>query len=880
MKLKLFAALSFLFFIILFALSAFSSLNPCFAANVLFKDDFEDPTATNNNWQVVAGASTNWQIEQLNGENYYVNNIPSGEIFTSKMNVITTPNSFDWNNYIIEAKLIATNGVDQLIIFRVNNDYQTFYEVDLRYQGCADCNNIRIAKRGVGVNGGYQLLKELSSIELGYSLIWNTPYNLKIIAKDNNIKVYINNKIIFDYDDNTNPILKGKVGLWGYNGGWAYGAKYYYDNVIVTDLAPNQEKTPIVLIPGHGTSWNLSALTTGIPSGPWKKTPFVNVYDNLKATFLNAGYVENQDYFEFYYDWRKNINKPSSNNDLVYDLKNYLDNTVLTGKPAGTKVNFIGHSMGGLLARAYTQEYGKAKINQITTVGSPHEGAIKAYNAWEGGEIIDKLNWSTVAFQLLLQINKNLFQTNADAIKTIAPSTQDLLPIFDYLKNNNNGTIIAVNSMNQQNSWLKNLKSSLTGDIKTILHTIYGKENNPNEDTVEWLKVELPTWLNNLLGQWPDGKPVDQEYTDQGDLTVLAKSASINDASSHSEVTGDHVGIIESTVGIQTILQSLGLNTITPLTLTVSPAKNPSLVFFLHSPANIKVIAPDGEVGEGVSSPLTRAIYSSNDKLLVIPGALAGDYQIQITGTAPGTYHLEIGQLTTLNDQWQTITRNISSGETHNFLINFNPNIPQPNVLKDETGEIFLILAKQKLEKLSQYSNTNISSAPTRIKIQYSINNIIKRIDKALNYLKNKNYSPAAKEAFYALTDCQQLRIDVNKANKINTLSLSAQIYINNELTDIIFLLSQGWVNLSNKSGSTIAANQVKRQGEATWQAFNLFQKKVPNKQNKILGAAAILANQTYKQGSNYFNQGNFNQAYINFVLGRNFTLEASQLLK
>lgn len=870
MKLKLFSALSSLFFIILFVLFAFSSLNPCFAANVLFKDDFSNPNETINKWQIISG---NWEIQNET----YVNHIMTSGIATATMT-----KSEAWQDHQLELDTLIEKGVDIGIWFRAT-DSANRYGLNLRFGEIGDTPNIKLWRT---VGGNDVLLTQKTPSQMApYKLLHNRWYHIKILIQNTYIKVSVDdkldalNELIIEYTDNNNTLSAGKVGLQGYSGNVGESI-IKFDNVIVTDLTPDQEKTPIVLIPGHGASWNLSALTTGTPSGPWKKTPFVNVYDNLKTTFLNAGYVENQDYFEFYYDWRKNINKPSSNDDLVYDLKNYIDNTVLNGKPAGTKVNLIGHSMGGLLARAYSQEYGKDKINQITTVGSPHEGAIKAYNAWEAGEINDKLNWSTVAFQLLLQINKNLFQTNSDAVKTIAPSTQDLLPIFDYLKNNNNGTIIAVDSLSQQNTWLKNLKSSLTGDIKTILHTIYGKENNPNEDTVEWLKVEPPTWLNNLLGQWPDGKPVGQEYTDQGDLTVLAKSASINDASSHPKITGDHVGIIESTIGIQTILQSLGLNTITPLASTVSPAKNPSLVFFLHSPTNIKVIAPDGEIGEGASSPLTRAIYSSADKLIVIPDALVGDYQVQITGTAPGTYHLEIGQLTNAGDQWQTITRNISSGETHNFLINFNPNTPQPNPLKDETGEIFLILAKQKLEKLSQYSNTNIPSAPTRIKIQYSINNIIKRIDKALNYLKNKNYSPAAKEVFYALTDCQQLRIDVNKANKVNTLSSSVQTYINNELADIIFLLSQGWVNLSNKSGSIMPANQVKRQGEASWQAFNLFQKQVPNKQNKVLGAAAVLANQTYEQGSNYFNQTNFNQAYINFVLSRNFTLEASQLLK
>ena len=59
------------------------------------------------------------------------------------------------------------------------------------------------------------------------------------------------------------------------------------------------------MLPGFGGSWNTQALISGGDEGIWKKTPFVKIYDNLKQTFLNAGYTEGQNYFELYYDWRK-----------------------------------------------------------------------------------------------------------------------------------------------------------------------------------------------------------------------------------------------------------------------------------------------------------------------------------------------------------------------------------------------------------------------------------------------------------------------------------------------------------------------------------------------------------------------------------------------
>jgi triacylglycerol esterase/lipase EstA (alpha/beta hydrolase family) len=42
------------------------------------------------------------------------------------------------------------------------------------------------------------------------------------------------------------------------------------------------------------------------------------------------------------------------------------------------KVVLVGHSMGGLVARAYLQRYGGANVTRLITVGTPHEGSVHA----------------------------------------------------------------------------------------------------------------------------------------------------------------------------------------------------------------------------------------------------------------------------------------------------------------------------------------------------------------------------------------------------------------------------------------------------------------------------------------------------------------------
>ena len=143
---------------------------------------------------------------------------------------------------------------------------------------------------------------------------------------------------------------------------------------------------PIIILPGLGGSWDYGAISSGTAGTNWQVPSFITLYKNLIDSLKNAGYVEGTNLFVFGYDWRKGLT------DLAGDLNNYVNGLGLTGK-----IDFIGHSYGGLVARTYGQNIGIGKIDKIITAGSPHQGVIDAYGLWEGATVWKNVWWQRAA---------------------------------------------------------------------------------------------------------------------------------------------------------------------------------------------------------------------------------------------------------------------------------------------------------------------------------------------------------------------------------------------------------------------------------------------------------------------------------------------------
>ncbi|RJQ13430.1 hypothetical protein C4553_03545 [Candidatus Parcubacteria bacterium] len=102
-------------------------------------------------------------------------------------------------------------------------------------------------------------------------------------------------------------------------------------------LPTGSQKRPVILIPGILGSWE--------KDGELALDPILHTYDNLWEALKLAGYEEDKDLFAFPYNWRSSNNLTSlSLKQKIEDVKNICQ---------CLKVDIVGHSMGGLLARSY-----------------------------------------------------------------------------------------------------------------------------------------------------------------------------------------------------------------------------------------------------------------------------------------------------------------------------------------------------------------------------------------------------------------------------------------------------------------------------------------------------------------------------------------------
>lgn len=257
----------------------------------------------------------------------------------------------------------------------------------------------------------------------------------------------------------------------------------------IINPTPVLSKVPIVIIPGMFASWNKDALIHNQETSifDWKLASFSHEYDGIINSLKNIGYIENEDFYIFPYDWRKSI-VASAN-----DLDTFLQSKVFSSHP-NTRINLVGHSLGGLVGRIYTQEH-SSNINKIITVGSPHSGVVQVYPPLAGGEIEkdNSLLWFTQ--KMILTLNKGSFKTDKDILRNNYPVLFDMLPTFDFLKKSNN--LISNTTMSIRNTTLPSYNASLS-NIDQLLISIYGEKNT--NTTPQTYKVTNPNNLDTLLG--------------------------------------------------------------------------------------------------------------------------------------------------------------------------------------------------------------------------------------------------------------------------------------------------------------------------------------------------------------------------------------------
>ena len=402
-------------------------------------------------------------------------------------------------------------------------------------------------------------------------------------------------------------------------------------------VTKSNQITPVIVVPGVGGSWDFGAILKGEAGTDWKVPSFINLYDNLTNSLVNAGYEKDKNLFVFGYDWRKELN------DLSGDLNNYINGLVSQGKIGATdKIDFIGHSYGGLVARAYGQKVGTDKIGKIITAGSPHQGTIDAYGLWEGATVWKNVWWQRAALELMIKLNQKSGENRVGVVRRLAPGTKDALPTFDFLKKND--VLLSSNSLLQKNLTL----NSLNSDTATIAGVLWANGGNNNQ-TDRFLKVVDRGWLEKTQGQWEDGKPTASafETTTDGDGAVLSLSA-VASFTNQSLIGANHEEIVGNKTGIEKIFEELGLDK-TKVVIGVTPDSRKSVfIASLRSPGTLHV-CDETDVCDG-----NLGVYLPEEKLFFLPGydEQALTTTVEANGET-GKYQLFVGDMDEDQTDWR-----------------------------------------------------------------------------------------------------------------------------------------------------------------------------------------------------------------------------------
>lgn len=679
-------------------------------AEMFYDNSFEN--ASLNDWVMSGGTGLEWHISDkvLNG------------ITSRGRDISLMLANFNKESYKVRFKAINYSGVDQNIILKSSPDFSYHYILGFRYnepRWSQDNNRIVLYKHSPIY--GYQLLKSVTPSELfnSISLSQNIWHNIEIQSNVKSFKVYFDGVQIFNVFDGEVPYIgSGGFGFQSHGGNFPYDSKNSFDDLKIMSLdhveisptpVPFQSKNKIIIIPGLGTSWNTAAMLSPIDDQKreWKMAPFVKNYDVLVKAFEDKGFVKNQDFFVWNYDWRKPLDK------IVSEFGEYVGSLNI---PSDFKINIVGHSLGGVVGRVWAQENNAENIGKVITLGSPNSGSVDAYEAWNGAIITNNFGAAKIGLNLLLQLQKTSELDGLNTIRTYAPVLKDLLPVFDFVKKN--GSIVLSTSLSSKNDYL-NEKNLSINSVFDYLEAVAGL----SFESKEFLNLGERNIYDKVLGYWPDGSVLGFSKTNESDGTVLKKSAVFVGDTSHS-IDSKHNNLpIDYVAGVFDILGLGG---------TDSPIGNyleeDKIIFFIGSPAYLDVMCDDG-------------ILRKSDEMgfVVVDKGDIKKCKVDVVGTDSGIYHLVLGNSSS-NNGWLYFEDKINNLETKTVEYDVKNGQLTASIINRDFLYAQLINDVTELKKY--YKNNAELSRVLKSANSKNINNVIADFFKFRK--KNKDYKRTA----------------------------------------------------------------------------------------------------------------------------------------
>ncbi|MEX0649986.1 MAG: alpha/beta hydrolase [Candidatus Andersenbacteria bacterium] len=418
----------------------------------------------------------------------------------------------------------------------------------------------------------------------------------------------------------------------------------------------HDELEPVVIIPGIFASFNTKVTLLDKSGGTWRFILTADkVYRGLIERLEAAGYEEEKTLFIAHYDWRQ------ANSESAGEyIKPVIDQAKL--KSGSNKVDIVAHSMGGLTARSYIQsEDYDSDVDQLIMLGTPNEGAADAYIAWEGGEFPSRWQTGTRWYIAMVESALRVARTNTEprplSIRTFFPSIKDLLPITSFASRDGNNVVTT-----DQNTFLKDLKSAV-GELESKgvnVTTIAGNDlatlgsvTLDSEDSRSSEDIDHERWRDG-----PPSPNPPQTDTTAGDKTVLLASALLG-SDTVTIANAEHDKLPEEAQ--EAVLEALGAGAVG--THIAYNLPDSAISIAVLSPVDPTITGPGGELSSTINTFPEAEFVSDEDadgpKLLIIANPSDGEYQVTLTGTGAGEYHI----ITTYADDDET-TSTVKEGAT------------------------------------------------------------------------------------------------------------------------------------------------------------------------------------------------------------------------
>ena len=372
-------------------------------------------------------------------------------------------------------------------------------------------------------------------------------------------------------------------------------------------------------------------------------------YQGAIDFFTANGYILSKDIFIFPYDWRKDIS-------LTAPLLDQKIQQIKT-QTGSAKVDIVAHSMGGLVARNYIADAGKASnVRKLFTLGTPHLGAVNSLKALKYGDCLTIRQLKD--FPVCIGLNP--LETK-DVVQSMI-SMYELTPSQSYFN------FYSGEDSSHPYPYKTELGSLNYSQIKTLLtglsyntslfspsenfHNLDNSLSNTNGVDV----VVIAGSGKNTLGQIIEEKTKKDIMNVNGDGTVPLFSASLIDSGKNKSLLGnakvfyanqEHGDLVASGSALALVKNILENNNQLPDGVSTKAYALPKgWLFSVHSPVNINIYDSSGNhtgpIADGFETNIPGSSYDILDdaKFVFVPDD--GSYSIKFAATDQGSFDFKI----------------------------------------------------------------------------------------------------------------------------------------------------------------------------------------------------------------------------------------------